>query len=405
MKRRVLTIVLMSMGLVNYSQNCDCSELLKYGIYDHFSSTENIDNYNEIQKAVRNSSSRGSGGSQGGNVGYAGFSLGYSESETKMLKKITSNKLLEKSDVEELKKESASFVSSEMMSAYRECMQLCEKSGLQSKSDFPTDGRFESISFTLKYKKPEFVPKVPVLKEISIGPDPNCYECKGDLIDLANNKEQLKESETYKMTCVRKISDKAFRLSGTNSMIYAKGAHISIVTDMGDYDLRIPPLYAKNPEFEKRMGEIVASVLTEEKFIEINGNDWMLANGAEAPSTSEYRKYIDKELPHMNGKLPNLCGVFLRGFNNGQSINPDNNKLGSLQPDAFQGHFHESTGKIITRDKGNKNVGADKDFLKTLQPDQTIVGTAISDNLNGNPRIAIETRPKNVTVNYFIKIN
>lgn len=404
MKKNILLLTTLVLGTIyGYSQNCDCTELLKYGIYNKFNSTDNIQNYSKLQQAINNSYEKSSGNGGSASVGFKGISGSYSKSESDMLKKITSNSLLDENDVKILKEQNSSYVSSEMMKSYRECLRLCEDKGLESVSDFPTDGRFSSISFTLKYKRPENVFRDPIIKEILISPFNDCYTCKGDLYEMAKNKDTISENTLYKMTCVRKISNEPFQLSGTKKFVYATEAHLSVQTDMGDYNLRIPPLFAKNPEFSRGVGEIVASMLTKEKFIETYGDDWVLADGTEAP-LSEYRTYIEKYQTHLNGNLPNLCGVFLRGFNNGQKQNPQDSKIGEYQKFSIEKHNHKS--QVSENRTGHPNGSEDSRGGTAHYKSYWRGNKGLNNNTHPTSSYGKdETRPENVTVNYFIKIN
>lgn len=73
--------------------------------------------------------------------------------------------------------------------------------------------------------------------------------------------------------------------------------------------------------------------------------------------------------------------------------------VGSIQDDALQGHKHQSEGKFFLTDaKGSINPGLAIGTRAIAK-----VGIPISDGLNGEPRIASETRCKNAYVNFIIK--
>lgn len=97
--------------------------------------------------------------------------------------------------------------------------------------------------------------------------------------------------------------------------------------------------------------------------------------------------------------LPKLIGDFIRGFDDGAGIDT-NRQFGAEQLDAFQGHFHsvsqnaaEKAGVIAGSDWTN-GTGS----TVTLPPATITIGSPITDGVNGTPRTAAETRPRNMTL-------
>jgi hypothetical protein len=109
-------------------------------------------------------------------------------------------------------------------------------------------------------------------------------------------------------------------------------------------------------------------------------------------------------------KLPNLQDAFPRGEVGGaSSIFTDSTKrsagLGKKQDDAMQGHNTTfelgapaggATGGSII---GSSNAGSGW----ATSPNAFRATTPITDGVNGTPRTATESRPKNIGVNYIIK--
>lgn len=115
--------------------------------------------------------------------------------------------------------------------------------------------------------------------------------------------------------------------------------------------------------------------------------------------------------------LPDLRGRFLRGKDGSTARDPDaagrtamasggntGDNIGSVQLDAFQGHYHLLTvpnptgGGAAVRNVANDGSGT---------PDAGIAGaradTIVTDGVNGTPRITSESRPLNAYVNFIIK--
>lgn len=400
--KSILTILFaLAISNMTYAQ-CDCTELLQFGVYNYFNSTDNVQNYSKIETEINNSFERNKQKGKSAGASYKVFSANMSKSDAEMLRKVSSSSSLNEEDQKVLRTQSVKYVSKDMLVAYKECLKLCDNSGLRPKAKLPSDGKFEIISFTMEYIKKKNVDRVPVMQSIDIVPT-DCYSCKGTLIELDKNNESLKENVVYKMICERNIQKPPYSFpKNKNEITIAKSALISIHTDMGDYEIKIPELKEKKSNYNYGMGEIIASMLTKDEFIKTYGNDWVLADGSDAPFGSQYLKYINNQLPHMKGKLPDLRGKFLRGYNNGEKVNPDDSSLGASQLDQFQGHNHTNTTDYMQSAGGNGNGlgwgSAQRTFNKFDQGTHEISGF-------GKPRAGTETRPKNVTINYFIKIN
>jgi phage-related tail fiber protein len=86
-------------------------------------------------------------------------------------------------------------------------------------------------------------------------------------------------------------------------------------------------------------------------------------------------------------RLPDDRGEFIRGWDNGRGVDTGRT-IGSWQADAFQGHVHNTFGLA-----NGSGLEAGPNF-SGASPTNT--GSAITDGVNGTPRIAAETRPRNV---------
>lgn len=173
------------------------------------------------------------------------------------------------------------------------------------------------------------------------------------------------------------------------------------------------------------VGDIRESVLTEAEFQSLNGTGWVLMDG---------RNIAGSALATVKGwsTVPDARGQFLRGKNNGRADgleDPSGERaLGNRQGHAFQTHTHAQNAHTHT-DAGHihgtpNNIGFTSDTFNSYALSRSIVDNALSTetgyaniqnttatNQNqsatgvaSEPTTA-ETRPANISINYFIKIN
>ena len=184
-----------------------------------------------------------------------------------------------------------------------------------------------------------------------------------------------------------------------------------VTVTMSEYppvSLIVPAVPVENLASNYPVGTIIASVLDWKRFCELNGQPetlnytnklyckWVPADG---------RSVIGSTYGEVENLVPDLRGVFLRGVNDFgvpgvQNVNPDQAETddkgnvvkrpaNNFESDEFRSHWHEVKGSGGGDPAGGwalENVGR--------------VGNASTTSKGG-----AETRPKNVTVYYYIKIN
>ena len=137
--------------------------------------------------------------------------------------------------------------------------------------------------------------------------------------------------------------------------------------------------------FSGNLGDVKYSILDPEQFTKENGPGWVIMQGQSIAGS-------DLTLITGQKKLPDSRGVFIRGMNLGRdakSGDSDGNRLvGSYQWDSFKKHNHP-----YTNPQGTQNLGHFNSDGWEGKRDRT-------GQVGGD-----ETRPKNITLYIYIKIN
>lgn len=149
------------------------------------------------------------------------------------------------------------------------------------------------------------------------------------------------------------------------------------------------------------VGSVVHSMLTEAQFQAENGFGWVLARGQSVVG-SRYQTITGSP------NAPDLRGVFLRGKNNGRSTSSGNasadRALGTYEGDAIR----NITGDIgiWANPESYSGVFANNGTTAQSRPGNGSFSQWRA-NFNASRVVptAAENRPRNVTVNIFIKIN
>lgn len=135
------------------------------------------------------------------------------------------------------------------------------------------------------------------------------------------------------------------------------------------------------------IGTIISSYLTPAQIKANYGDSWLLADGRKVNVETAFFRVTGSE------KLPDLRGVFLRGINEGRkdtNQDPDGERyVGSFQKQLVGTHNHSLPYKKhgLANGKGSSNL-------------QLGAPSIYTDNSSG-----VETRPNNVAVYFYIKVN
>lgn len=141
------------------------------------------------------------------------------------------------------------------------------------------------------------------------------------------------------------------------------------------------------------IGTVIASVLSPANFSHYYGQDWIIADGREINTRTKYFEMTGKST------VPDFRGRFLRGMNVGSTVDPQSNRqVGSTQEDSIINHTHtiasvtsKSHGPNNQHPHGYQNGG----YGLPVSSTGNVVGTVSTS----------ETRPKNTSVYFYIKIN
>lgn len=412
----LLPLCILSVQLFSQS---DCDKILQYGIYNEIKKSSQSNDYkreqrslcDQLDEAIENSS----GGSSGASFSLGGFGLGasrsYSKEELKNIKKLYCENNISISDADLIVKEHSRIISGDVLNAYNQCRAMSAEKDITLKIN-STDENFSvvNISLTGSFASSQ------TLQPLDI--DTTIFQITNrDLYEAALRGQKL--DKNYVLTLKRKTLPFEDVPYTRDSYGYKKkvlsdptliGIHLrnkSVVIKVPEITYWKEPVYVKSP----LLGQIIASILDSAKFFEINTPDeWMLANGQPVPTSASH--FISLYGPN----VPDLRGVFLRGRNYSRADeygNPDGDvNNGTAQRDTLvshrhnindPGHNHELLFEHDPRSGGRANAVINmawKDGVHKVvgQMNSATTGVTIKE-FGGN-----ETRPKNVTVSYYIRI-
>jgi len=143
------------------------------------------------------------------------------------------------------------------------------------------------------------------------------------------------------------------------------------------------------------LGDVRASTLNPLDFqTEMGDNTWVLSYGQSVVGSDWATLTRETNVPDMRGQ-------FIRGANNGRvdgNENPEGTALRAFQAEQYKEHNH--AGTTLQFDTGG--IGSDVPCIKASSIGRNPTPVDIVNDANSG---GLETRPNNITVNYFIKIN
>jgi hypothetical protein len=151
----------------------------------------------------------------------------------------------------------------------------------------------------------------------------------------------------------------------------------------------IVPSMLQPPDFAKEVGDV-----------DRDTPEWVLADGQIDISTSRYALLTKRYKP------PDLRGIFLRGMNEGRidtTGDPEGNRgVGDYQFDAFKKHKHKSP---VTYYKSSFKESGSRPWTAVHMPTEGDIKKWQDRQEDTEEVGGDETRPRNVAVYFYIKIN
>jgi hypothetical protein len=179
------------------------------------------------------------------------------------------------------------------------------------------------------------------------------------------------------------------------SELLGQYAALSIHAKSGGRDAWIE--FRHNGEFRINGSEVAPVGIPQPWPQETPPTGWLKCNG-QAFNKSQYPLLASA---YPSGALPDLRGEFIRGWDDGRGVNAGRWILSS-ESDALQDHGHKAIrlrnlggggGQTAIPDGGSNYTG-DGDLVN---------GVSNHDFNGGSPRIAGETRPRNIAFNYIVR--
>jgi hypothetical protein len=378
-----------------------CSELLKDGVYAKYITTQTADKtvdyktYFKSEKFKSDYKNENIDISIGVVVDGVPIDFGFGKSDTEIaeiqekIEKSTDFKLTEKFYLNNAE----TFADKNLLEAYNKCLSEQNKLGFNIRYELATS----EITFIVKYVNFGAL-RNPKLESV--------YFSNGNkpTYRTLNDNEELEVNSEYSF---------AYKFESSS-----KDETFIIDTDLGSQPLKVNLRRRGNYEDNSPVGTIITSYLDWEAFQKITDSNkdsngtwqskfsiWSPCDGRQIPNS-----YLSEITSSTN--VPDLRGAFLRGLNvldavsemkgkvnrvNNEQKDIDNGRtVGSFQADSLKKHQH-----IVSQ-----NLGAYKD---QDGPDNAgFLANAYQGNwgnVGSSWEGGEETRPKNVAVYYYIKIN
>ncbi len=310
---RAIVVAALSVASPLGAQDDSCGELLKHGIYDYFRVTQRRADFSDTSKHICDeyqSYKR----TQASGVGVAiigpfAVAAGLSGEQLEIVGKVMCENDRSTTALNSLNDSANKVISHEGASAYVQCKALTAHF-LLTDIAFQEDVQgAKNVSLSLHYAPPpgDNSPAREI-RSITMIPE-NSFDCDGDLWQQwkarANPAATLVlDNSVRTIICSRHVAATSHDEGGLQ--VIAPTSKIVVGTSAGSVSADFAPIYVESPDWHLHVGEIVASVLSEDQFQHAYGSGWVLADA---------RDVINSAYARLTGrtKIPDLRSSFLRG--------------------------------------------------------------------------------------------
>lgn len=386
----------MTISISSFSQDCD--RLLEDGLYS-FTKMTNTSSFGVdfrtyfLSETFKTDMRSGKwGGSLTIPIEGVPFSLGANDSEDKFTELRT--KLLSitqlKLDANTVQVLLQSIPNTNLYEAYVKCIELRGQPNLSGFIQGANVETEDAVVFTIYYRPSSPTDPMPRVTGFSVIPE-------GSVVNGSLTIGDNLKGFTTLVTCKRPVD---------------KDLILTLQTDRGAISSKASALdnIASNKEFP--IGTIITSFLNFEQFNTATKNNDKSPGGIWTSKKSKWAPCDGRPVPNSKfqtltsqNQIPDLRGMFLRGLNtfdpfqpvpqiSADKADPDTRIVGGYQADELKSHKHTFT---YLKPQPNSSRGGNESH-KVSDSDNNNSGT--TDTTGG-----AETRPKNVAVYYYIKIN
>jgi hypothetical protein len=395
--------LLIFISINSFGQDCKCDKLLQDGLYsltkmtrtESFSKDLRIYYLSETFKSDMRSGKWGS--SLTIPIKGVPFSISMNDSEDKYTE--LRSRLIEVTELSidegSVQTSFGSIPNTSLYEAFVECNRICFQNGsgfIQGKNLETED----AVVFTIYYKPSSPNDPMPMVTSFNVLPE-------GSVINGNIVVNQKLTGFTTLITCKRPVD---------------KDLILTLQTDRGGISSKAYAQESISSSKELPIGTIITSYLNFEQFNAATKNNEKSPGGTWTSNKSKWAPCDGRPVPNSKfqtltsqNTLPDLRGMFIRGLNifdpyqpvlpiSEDKADPDNRVVGSFQKDLVGPHSHGWTGK-----SGNGNPNGSLDYIPSNPTDRADAYVRQPNKDYSESGVGKETRPKNVAVFYYIKIN